>query len=123
MTKIEPPTARTELMRAVGLARRRVALSSRVEAVVASILAYRKSKSIGSKKKTRQLIAEALGYSEKRLRQAEEIVIAAERFPERYAHLVLEMDRTGNVNRSFIRLNALAATQRIFRAPDAKPKI
>jgi hypothetical protein len=93
-----------------------------VEAVVASILAYRKSKSIGSKKKTRQLIAEALGYSEKSLRQAEEVVIAAERFPERYAHLVSEMDRTGNINAAFLQMTALAATQRIFRAPDAKPK-
>jgi N6-adenosine-specific RNA methylase IME4 len=54
--------------------------------------------STGSTGKTRDKIAAPLGVSGRTLEKARDVVEAAEREPEHFGHLVLEMDRTGKVN-------------------------
>jgi ParB/RepB/Spo0J family partition protein len=54
--------------------------------------------STGSTGKTRDKIAAPLGKSGKTLEKARAVVEAAEREPERFGHLVVEMDRTGKVS-------------------------
>ena len=54
--------------------------------------------STGSEGKTRDKIAAPLGVSGRTLEKAQIVVRAAEREPDRFGHLVAEMDRTGKVN-------------------------
>lgn len=56
------------------------------------------------KGKTRDRVAIYVGMSERTLRKATKVVAAAEREPERFGHLVEEMDQTGKVDHAYRKL-------------------
>ena len=58
--------------------------------------------------KTRDKIAAPLGISGRTLEKAQAIVEAAEQEPDRFGHLVAEMDRPHGLSKAYYELRALA---------------
>ena len=70
--------------------------------------------STGSTGKARDKIAAPLGISGKKLEMARAVVEAAEREPERFGHLVAEMDRTRKVSAAHRALRRIQDEQRVL---------
>jgi hypothetical protein len=67
----------------------------------------------GQEKRTRDVAAAAAGMSPRTYTKAKAVIEAAEREPEKYREIAEEMDRTGNVDRAYGKLE---------RKKDPKPK-
>jgi N6-adenosine-specific RNA methylase IME4/ParB-like chromosome segregation protein Spo0J len=70
--------------------------------------------STGSGGKTRDKIAAPLGISGKTLEKARAVVEAGQTEPERFGHLIAEMDRTGKVNAAHRELRRVEDEKRIL---------
>jgi hypothetical protein len=66
----------------------------------------------GCKGQTRDRVAAALGVSGRTYEKAAQIVEAADKEPERFGHLVKEMDRTGKVDGPYRTLRSAQAEER-----------
>jgi hypothetical protein len=53
-----------------------------------------------------EIFAKYCGLSRRSLEKAEAVIVAAERNPSRFSKIATEMDRTGNIDRSFNRLTS-----------------
>ncbi|HEY3384403.1 MAG TPA: ParB N-terminal domain-containing protein [Vicinamibacterales bacterium] len=70
---------------------------------------------------TRDRVGRAVGVSGKTLAMATAVVEAAEREPLKYAGLLRQMDSTGNMSGSFLRLRKRQAAERLAAQPPPPP--
>jgi N6-adenosine-specific RNA methylase IME4/ParB-like chromosome segregation protein Spo0J len=69
----------------------------------------------------RDKIARYLGVGRTTIDRAEAVVEAAEEEPEEYGHLVVQMDRSGNVASAYRRLNVQRQAEELDREPPPLP--
>jgi hypothetical protein len=77
--------------------------------------------STGSAGKTRDKVAAPFGISGRTLEKMQDVVAAGEAEPEKYGHLVENMDRSGRVNGVYRRLKNMQAAEAIRAAPPPLP--
>jgi ParB-like chromosome segregation protein Spo0J len=78
----------------------------------------------GSKGQSRDKVAAALGLSGKSYQKAVQIVEAAEEEPERFGHLVEEMDRVGKIDNAYRKLRrAKVEAEERLRAAEPVPSV
>jgi DNA modification methylase len=70
----------------------------------------------GSLGQTRDKVAKPFGRSGKTLEKAQAVVAAAEAEPDKYGHLVEQMDRTGKVDGAYHRLKYLKAQEQFHKS-------
>ena len=66
-------------------------------------------------------VASAVGFARKTLAKADAVVEAAELEPDKFAHLLAAMDRSGNVHAAFRRLDVLRQAEAIAARPTQLP--
>jgi ParB/RepB/Spo0J family partition protein len=74
-----------------------------------------------SKARAKDKIAAAVGVDRKTLAKAEAVVVAAEQRPERFARLLQQMDRTGNVHGAYKQLEKQRQAETIAAEPPPLP--
>jgi ParB-like chromosome segregation protein Spo0J len=77
----------------------------------------------GSKGQTRDKVAATLGVSGRTYEKAAQIVQAADKEPERFGHLVEEMDRTGKVNGAYRKLRKAQEEERLLALDGAAQQL
>jgi ParB/RepB/Spo0J family partition protein len=77
----------------------------------------------GSKGQTRDKVAAALGQSGRTYEKAAEVVQAAEKEPERFGHLVEEMDRSGKVDGVYRKLRMVQDEELLYGLDGAAPPL
>jgi ParB/RepB/Spo0J family partition protein len=77
--------------------------------------------STGSAGKTRDKLAAPFDISGRTLEKMQDVVAAGEAEPEKYGHLVEDMDRSGKVNGPYRRLKNMQAAEAIRAAPPPLP--